>query len=53
VKSEMHLEAGIKQVRRCTCRPIWSELRDSIGGHVRRTFEMEVQDVPECVRRFA
>jgi len=40
VNSEMHLEAVIDRVWRCTGRPRSSELRDALGGCGRATLEM-------------
>jgi len=40
VNSEMHLEAVINQVWKCTGRPRWSELRDALGGRDRASLEM-------------
>jgi len=40
VNSEMHLEAVIERVWRCTGWPRWSELRDALGGRVRASLEM-------------
>jgi hypothetical protein len=34
VNSEIHLEAVIEQVWRCTWRPRSSELRDALGGRI-------------------
>jgi len=38
---EMHLEAVIDRVWRCTGRPRWSELRDALGGRDRASLEMQ------------
>jgi len=40
VNSEMHLEAVIDRVWRCTGRPRWSELRDALGGRDRASLQM-------------
>jgi hypothetical protein len=40
VNSEMHFEAVIELVWRCTWRPKSSELRDALGGRDRSSVEM-------------
>jgi len=40
---EMHLEAGIERVWRCTWRPGSSELRDALGGRDRASVEMHLE----------
>jgi len=48
---EMHWEAVIERVWRCTWRPRWSELRDALGGRDRASLEMHWEAVPERVWR--
>ena len=50
--SEMHFEAVIDGVWRCTGRPRWSQLRDALGGYDRARLEeyLEVIDL-EAVNR--
>jgi len=43
VKSEMHLEAVIERVWRCTWRLRSSELRDALGGGDRVSLEMHFE----------
>jgi len=43
VNSEMHLEAVIERIWKCTGRPGWSELRDALGGRDRASLEMHWQ----------
>jgi len=40
VNSEIHSEAVIERVWRCTWRPRSSELRDALGGRDRSSLEM-------------
>jgi len=40
---EMHLEARIEPVWRCTWRLRWSELRDALGGGDRASVEMHLE----------
>jgi len=40
VNSEMHFEAVIERVWRCTSRPRSSELRDALGGRDQSSVEM-------------
>jgi len=52
VNSEMHSEAVIERVWRCTWRPRLSELRDALGGRDRRdqaSLEMHFEAVIERV----
>jgi len=51
VNSEMHLEAVIERVWRCTWRPRLSELRDSLGGRDRVSLEMQFEVVIKRVWR--
>jgi len=53
VNSEMHLEAMIEQVRICTWRLRWSELRDALGGRDPASLEMHLEAVIERVWRYA
>jgi len=41
----------IKLVWRCTCRPRWSELRDTHGGCGRASFVMQLEDEVEWTQR--
>jgi len=43
VNSEMHLEAVIERVSRCTWRLRSSELRDALGGRDRASLEMHLE----------
>jgi len=43
VNSEMHLEAVIERVWRCTWRLRSSELRDALGGRDRASLEMHLE----------
>jgi len=45
VNSEMHLEAVIERVWRCTWRLRSSELRDVLGGRDRASLEMHLEAV--------
>jgi len=45
VNSEMHLEALIERVWRCTWRLRSSELRDALGGWDRASFEMHLEAI--------
>jgi len=45
VNSEMHLEAMIERVWRCTWRLRSSELRDALGGHDRANFQAVIERV--------
>ena len=45
VNSEIHLEAGIEQVSRCTWRPRRTELR--LVGHDRAGLEMHLEAIIE------
>jgi len=47
VNSEMHWEAVIERVWRCTWRPRLSELRDALGGRDRASLEMHFEAVIE------
>ena len=51
MNSEMHWEAMIKQVERCTWRPRSSELRDALGGQNRANSEIHSKAVIERVWR--
>ena len=42
---EMHLEAAIDQVRRCTCRPRLSELRDALRRYDRAKLQKYLEAV--------
>jgi hypothetical protein len=45
VNSEIHLEAVIDRVWRCTWRPVSSELRATPGGRARGSMEMHMEAV--------
>jgi len=47
VNSEIHLEAMIEQVWRCTWRPRLSELRDALGGRDRASWGIHFEPVIE------
>ena len=51
MNSEMHLEAVIERVWRCTLRPRSSELRYAFGGLDRASLEMHLEAVIERVWR--
>ena len=51
MNSEMHLEAVIERVWRCTWRPGLSELRDAFGGRDRVNSEVHLEAVIERVWR--
>jgi len=48
---EMHWEAVIERVWRCTWRPRWSELRDALGGRDRSSLEMHWEAEIEWTQR--
>jgi len=43
VNSEMHWEAVIERVWRCTWRPRLSELTDALGGRDRASLDMHLE----------
>jgi len=43
VNLEMHSEAMIERVWRCTSRPRWSDLRDALGGRDRASLDMHLE----------
>jgi hypothetical protein len=43
VNSEIHIAAVIERVWRCDWRPGVSELRDTLGGHDRASWEMHLE----------
>ena len=45
MNSEIHLEAVIERVQRCTWRPGSSELRDTLRGRYRASLEMQLENV--------
>jgi len=47
VNSEMHWEAAIERVWRCTWRPRLSELTDALGGHDHASLDMHLEDKME------
>jgi len=47
VTLEMHSEAVIERVWRCTWRPRSSELRDALGGRDRASLDMHLEAVIE------
>ena len=47
----IYLEAVIDRVWRCTWRPIWSELRDALGGRDRASLEMHLETEIEWTHR--
>jgi len=47
VNSEIHSEAVIERVWRCTWRPRLRELRDALGGHDRASLEMHFEAIIE------
>jgi len=51
VNSEMHLEAVIERVWRCTWRLRSSELRDALGGRDRASLEMHLETEIEWTQR--
>jgi len=55
VNLEMHLEAVIERVRRCTWRPGSSEPRDALRGRdqasLKMHLEIEIEWTQRCIRR--
>jgi len=51
VNSDMHLEAVIERVWRCTGRPRWSELRDALGVNSDMHLEAVINRVWRCTGR--
>ena len=45
MNSEMHCEAVIERVSKCTWRLRWSELRDALRGHDRASLDMHLEAV--------
>jgi len=51
VSLEIHLEAVIERVRRCTWKPRSSEFGDALGGLDRASLEMHLEAVMKRVCR--
>ena len=49
---EMHLEAVIERVWRCTWKTTLCQLRDALGGHDRASLEMDLEAVFEGIERY-
>ena len=51
VSSEIHSEAIIQRVWRCTWRPRFTDLRDALWGHDRASLEMQLESEIEWTQR--